>query len=235
MREYRAMLNASGTTAKEMSEQMKVMSDTDRKLLSDVIELEVPQGVAVPQELQDMADAIRAVFNQQSDDLVALDMLAPETANRWRDTYLPRIYNKHADMFSDLGKIQAAFRKEMRKGMGNSIKGNHLKGRGIFKEVPTKQREYWESQGFEVREDKGNGKLLMWRDYTRQERDQMNEERDAGLRFATGYVKTQADIAKGMLFKRVASDSELASNTKLADNWVHVPNEAIAGTGGVKK
>ncbi len=235
MREYRAMLNASGTTAKEMSEQMKVMSDADRKLLSDVIELEVPQGVAVPQELQDMADAIRAVFNQQSDDLVALDMLAPETANRWRDTYLPRIYNKHADMFSDLGKIQAAFRKEMRKGMGNSIKGNHLKGRGIFKDVPIKQRDYWESQGFEVREDKGNGKLLMWRDYTREERDQMNEERDAGLRFATGYVKTQADIAKGMLFKRVASDSELASNTKLADNWVHVPEEAIAGTGGVKK
>lgn len=237
MRDYRATLNASGMKAKEMAELAQQVSPEDRKLLSDVLEKEVPQGAFVSDEVRELAQAMRYVLNQQSDDLVALNMLSKDSANRFRETYLPRIYHKHMNgLFEDtnLTKVNREFQKAMRGGLGKSISGSHLKGRGIFKSVPIKERSYWEKEGYEVREDKGDGKLLMWRDYTRSERQMMGEERDAAARFTSGYVKTQADIAKGILFNRIALDDSLSSNIE-RDGWERVPTTEIAGTGGVKR
>ncbi|MDO5638639.1 MAG: hypothetical protein Q4G28_02095 [Neisseria sp.] len=238
MRDYRAQINVAGQTAQDIAEAGKTLTADERRLLSDVLEMELPEGVETSPEMQELAGAVREILSQQSDDLVALKMLSPESAERFRDTYLPRMYNKQAGgLFdhTDLGKMNREFRRAQRGKLGTAIKGNHLKGRGIFKEVPIKERDYWTERGFEVREDKGNGKLLMWRDYSRDERAQMGEERDAMLRFTSGYIKTQGDIAKGMLFNRIAEDGELSSNVQLEADWVQVPDTAIAGTGGVKR
>ena len=239
MRDYRASLNMAGQTAKDLAEQGKSFTEAERLLLSDILEKEVPRNAASPEVLA-VADKMRQVLTQQSDDLVALGAISKESADRFRDTYLPRIYNRTNNSGNAaLDKLNREFRRAMSGGLGKSINGQHLKGRGIFEIVDKTEQQAWENKGYEMRQDFGNhgrnaGKVLMWRDYTRQERAQMGEIRDAYLRFTSGYVKTQADIAKFALFQRVASDGNLASKAAV-DGWVQIPETLIVGTGGVKR
>ncbi|MDK4684284.1 hypothetical protein QDY72_03670, partial [Kingella negevensis] len=239
MRDFRASLNMAGQTAYDLGDKGKAFSEAERKLLSDVLEKELPEGVDVSPELAAAAEQIRAVLSQQSDDLVALGMLPKDSAERFCETYLPRLYNRKMDLFdnTNLAKMNRQFQRALRGDLGKAINGQHLKGRGIFETVYKTEQARYEKMGFELREDFGNkgknaGKVLMWRDYTREERQQMGEVRDAYLRFTSGYVKTQADIAKGMLFKRVAEDDKLSSKTAV-DGWVQLSQTPIAGTGGV--
>lgn len=239
MRDYAASTNIAGRTAKQIADIGVTLTKQERELLSDVLEKELPEGVEVLPEIQELAKTIRDILNQQTDDLVALGMLSPDSAERFRDTYLPRIY-KNPDLLSgDIAKLQKQFNNALHFGLGKSITGSHLKGRGIFKEVNRGEIDKYEKQGFEIREEYGNkggkkGKVLMWRDYTKSERKAMGEDRDAMLRFSTGYIKTQADIAKAMLFKRIATDENLSSRTYV-EGWKQVPSTEIAGTGGVKR
>lgn len=239
MRDYAASTNIAGRTAKQIADIGVTLTKQERELLSDVLEKELPEGVEVLPEIQELAKTIRDILNQQTDDLVALGMLSPDSAERFRDTYLPRIY-KNPDLLSgDIAKLQKQFNNALHFGLGKSITGSHLKGRGIFKEVNRGEIDKYEKQGFEIREEYGNkggkkGKVLMWRDYTKSERRTMGEDRDAMLRFSTGYIKTQADIAKAMLFKRIATDENLAGKTYV-EGWKQVPSTEIAGTGGVKR
>ncbi len=242
MRDYRAQVSVAQQTARDIAGRGIKMSESERRLLSDVLELELPPGVETSPEIQELAAAMRTILNQQTDELKALGMISADSAERFRDTYLPRMYSKQlGGVFdrSDLGKMNREFRRAMRGTLGKSINGQHLKGRGIFKEVNRGEQAKYEAQGFELREDYGSqgdnaGKVLMWRDYTREERARMGEERDAVYRFTVGYTKTQADIAKGLLFQRIATDGELASKTEVT-GWKQVPNDTIAGTGGVKR
>ena len=239
MRDYRASLNMAGQTAKDLAEQGKSFTEAERLLLSDILEKEVPRNAASPEVLA-VADKMRQVLTQQSDDLVALGAISKESADRFRDTYLPRIYNRANNSGNAaLDKLNREFRRAMSGGLGKAINGQHLKGRGIFEIVDKTEQQAWENKGYEMRQDFGShgrnaGKVLMWRDYTRQERAQMGEIRDAYLRFTSGYVKTQADIAKFALFQRVASDGNLASKAAV-DGWVQIPETLIVGTGGVKR
>ena len=236
-RDYTASLNTAGRTAKAIAEEGKRLTADERKLLSDVLEKELPAGAEVSPELQELAATVRTIFNRQTDDLVALNMVSAESAERFRDTYLPRIYNKPDSLPENIDKMQKDFNRALRSGLGQAISGSHLKGRGIFKEVDRADIEKYQKQGFEVRQDYGDkgtkaNKVLMWRDYTREERTKMGEERDAMLRFSVGYVQTQSDIAKGMLFKRIAADPNLASIDPV-EGWIRVPDTTIAATGGV--
>ncbi|QMT44241.1 MuF-C-terminal domain-containing protein [Neisseria dentiae] len=239
MRDHMASINAAGRTAKQIAEMGKKLTESERKLLSDVLEKELPEGAEVTPKIQELADTVRTIFNQQTDDLVALEMVSKESAERFRDTYLPRMYNKIDMLPESIDKMQKQFNRALRGGLGKAIAGKHLKGRGLFKEVNRGEVEKYEAQGFEIREDYGTkgqkaNKVLMWRDFTREERTAMGEERDAMLRFSVGYIRTQSDIAKGMLFKRIASDENLASITPV-DGWVRVSDAVIADTGGVKR
>ena len=239
MRDYRAQLNVAGRTAKTVADAGVKMTEAERKLLSDVLEQELAAGVEVSPELQELAAAMREILTQQSDDLVALDMLSEASRERFKDTYLPRLYAKHMTGDTALDALNKELGKAMRGALGNAVKGQHLKGRGLFKEVKRGEQTAYEADGWEMRHDYGNkgkkaGQVVMWRDYTREERASMGEERDAMMRFTSGYIKTQSDIAKGMLFKRIAEDGEMTSDTAV-DGWTHVPDTEIAGTGGVKR
>ena len=241
MRDYRSQLNVAGMTASEMAQAGVQMTAEERALLSDILEKELPPGIEVSPEMQELAGTIRELLSRQGEQLADLGMLSRESLERFKDTYLPRLYRQRTELFggNDLAKLNREFNKAMRGSLGNALGGQHLKGRGIFKTVSRSEQADYEAKGYELRQDFGNqgkhaGKVLMWRDYTREERAQMGEERDAILRFTQGYVQTQADLAKGVLFQRIAQNEELASKTEV-EGWKPVPNTTIAGTGGVHR
>ena len=241
MRDYRSQLNVAGMTASEMAQAGVQMTAEERALLSDILEKELPPGIEVSPEMQELAGTIRELLSRQGEQLADLGMLSRESLERFKDTYLPRLYRQRTELFggNDLAKLNREFNKAMRGGLGNALGGQHLKGRGIFKTVSRSEQADYEAKGYELRQDFGNqgkhaGTVLMWRDYTREERAQMGEERDAILRFTQGYVQTQADLAKGVLFQRIAQNEELASKTEV-EGWEKVPDTTIAGTGGVHR
>lgn len=241
MRDYRSQLNVAGMTASEMAKAGVQMTADERALLSDILEKELPPGIEVSPEMQELAGTIRELLSRQGEQLADLGMLSRDSLERFKDTYLPRLYRQRTELFggNDLAKMNREFNKAMRGSLGNALGGQHLKGRGIFKTVSRSEQSDYEAKGYELRQDFGNqgkhaGKVLMWRDYTREERAQMGEERDAILRFTQGYVQTQADLAKGVLFQRIAQNEELASKTEV-EGWKPVPNTTIAGTGGVHR
>lgn len=241
MRDYRSQLNVAGMTASEMAKAGVQMTADERALLSDILEKELPPGIEVSPEMQELAGTIRELLSRQGEQLADLGMLSRESLERFKDTYLPRLYRQRTELFggNDLAKMNREFNKAMRGSLGNALGGQNLKGRGIFKTVSRSEQADYEAKGYELRQDFGNqgkhaGKVLMWRDYTREERAQMGEERDAILRFTQGYVQTQADLAKGVLFQRIAKNEELASRTEV-EGWKPVPNTTIAGTGGVHR
>nr|DAQ10686.1 MAG TPA: crystallin beta/gamma motif-containing protein [Caudoviricetes sp.] len=241
MRDYRSQLNVAGMAASEMAKAGVQMTADERALLSDILEKELPPGIEVSPEMQELAGTIRELLSRQGEQLADLGMLSRESLERFKDTYLPRLYRQRTELFggNDLAKLNREFNKAMRGSLGNALGGQHLKGRGIFKTVSRSEQADYEAKGYELRQDFGNqgkhaGKVLMWRDYTREERAQMGEERDAILRFTQGYVQTQADLAKGVLFQRIAQNEELASKTEV-EGWKPVPNTTIAGTGGVHR
>lgn len=225
MRQYIKEFNQAQSSAVDIGKKGQPMSEAERALLSDVLEKELKAGVVPPAEIEAIAVAMRDALNRQTAELVELGMLSQESADRWRDTYLPRIYKKAAN--DDLAKESFKVASRMK------VKGDHLKGRGIFKQIdPTKQGDF-EKLGWEKRADGEDGPI-MWRDFSKEEREKMGENRDAIERFIRGFLHTQRDIATARLLQRVAENPELASEGKV-EGWPRVPQDEIASTGGMKK
>lgn len=240
MRDYRAQVNSAGAAVEEMTKIGLRLTADERRLISDIIEKELPNGVEVTPEMQELAETIREIIRGQTKQLVELGMISRDSAERFRDVYLPRIYSQ-AMLFDskEMAKAHNETRKAMKRTGLGAIGGEHLKGRGKFKEISKSQLETYQNDGWELRHDYGNsgkkaGKVVVWRDYTREERANMGEERDAFLRFGTGYMKTQGDIAKAMLFQRIATNEQLASKTPV-EGWTPLPESAIPDTGGLKR
>jgi len=178
------------------------------------------------------------VMGKQTDELVSLGMLSKESSDRLRDKYLPRFYEsklkeKVGDIWAD-----SIGRMFMSPSALKGIKGKHLKGRGLYETIPESQVSAYEALGWEVRDPDYNpsvpsvdGKVQMWRDFTRQERDKMGEIRDVAFRMVMGYMQTQKDIALGRMFQAIASDPEMSSRFETEQLSVQVPDSKIAGTG----
>lgn len=220
------------TVAKEMFQ----MSETERKLVSDLIEREVETGTVPPVHAVRMAAGINQVMNQQTDELVRLEMLSKESADMWRGQYLPRFYE--SKLRQSIDPWLAALRKiTSKQGPMQGIKGKNLKGRGLWETIPADELADWEALGWTLRDKDFNKatstEAVVWRDYTREERDKMGEIRDAGFRFVMGYMSMQKDIALGQMFEGIASDKALASKVE-KEGFVQVPETTVRGTMGVK-
>jgi Leucine-rich repeat (LRR) protein len=100
----------------------------ERTLLSDYLEKELALGITPPEDVVKVGAAMRMALSYQTDELVRLGMLSTESAARWRDTYLPRMYKEKKK-----DPITQAIVKRF------DIKGEHLKGRGQFKEVDSSE------------------------------------------------------------------------------------------------
>jgi len=249
MRQFRVDQNKATESAKAIAEKGMDLTPEQRVLLSDMIENQVKVADVPPQEMVELAASITAALETQANELVELGMLSEE---RLVKDYLPRLYKTPLiAQLSNKQMFMSWFTKTRMK-----IRGARLQSRGLVNEVPIEKVELAKKFGWKVSSladgdnlpqnlldvlesggkipQKFNGtKIIMWRDFTQSEREDMGEVRDAVLRYAMGYVETQRDVAIGRLFKSVANNPDLAK-TYNPGGWVQVPNAEIKGAPGTK-
>lgn len=249
LRQMKATIEEAKRQAVDVAKEMSAMPEADRAMVSDIVEKMIAPGVVPPEHAVRVADAITRTMDQQTNELVALGMLSPESAERWRGRYLPRIYNRQTELADD-PLIKRLFKTGTPTMAG--IGGGSLKGRGLFQDVSVDSVDQWLAMGYEVRDPHwklNQGKLelkepnapqvareqvTMWRDWTPSERAQMGENRDAMYRFVMGYTAMQRDIALGRLFNDIANNPDWVRRSG-SEGWVQVPNTEIPDTGGVKR
>lgn len=238
LREMKNEVRKAQETAAAVAGETNKLSPAERAMVSDIVEREIAAGTIPPEHAVRLATLINSVMGQQTDELVRLGMLTEDSAERWRDQYLPRFYEskltrKAADAWADAMR-RISGRARVMKGIG----GKHLRGRGLYETIPESQLQAYEDMGWEVRDPDYNpglpsidGTVQVWRDFTRAERDDMGEIRDAGFRFVMGYMQTQRDIALGKMFEALAANPEISSRTAVGKLTVQVPTSTVEGTG----
>jgi len=248
LREMKLQVAKAQETAAAVAGEAMKLSEAERAMVSDLIEKELAAGTIPPAHAVRLAAMINTTMGAQTDELVRLGMLTAESADMWRDKYLPRFYQSKlkkqvGDAWADAMQGILGRQKVMA-----GIKGKHLRGRGLFENVPVADIPAWEAQGWEVRDPEyedflanpgnyqtgwtaANRDVQMWRDFTRQERDAMGEIRDAGFRFVMGYMQTQRDIALGQMFEQLAGDATMSAKKESSEFSVHVPDGTVPGTG----
>lgn len=219
----------------DVAKNLKDLPEQERQMISDVIEGELKRGVKPPKHVLELAASMQSIMSEQTEELVRLGMLTPEAAGRWDGKYLPRFYE------SKIGDETKAWLKATKSLMGRTrtmqgITGNSLKARGMFENVPVADVQDWLAEGWEVRDPTfdplTSDVVTMWRDYTRDERDDMGEIRDAMFRFVMGYNKSQRDLALGRLYENLATS--YASRVE-QPGYVKVPSSTIEDTANVRR
>jgi hypothetical protein len=250
LREMKLQVAKAQETAGAVATEAMKLSEDERAMVSDIVEQELAAGTIPPAHALRLAAMINSTMGAQTDELVRLGMLTEDSADMWRGKYLPRYYK------NKLGKqVGDAWADAVGKMFGRTrtmagIKGKHLRGRGLYESVQASEVAEWESLGWEVRDPDypaGTGaeisqKILsgdlapedtvqVWRDFTREERENMGEIRDAGFRFVLGYMQTQRDIALGRLFEELADNAEMSAKKETAEFTIRVPDGTVTGTG----
>ena len=259
------------------------------------------------EQMQKLAAPIAKSIDEMGAEAVELGLLSREAYERNRGKYLHRVYQKHEQQETVVGKFITTFAQGRRR----KIIGKQFKGRGIFEEItsdrlkrddpdfwagltgkPVKgekvvvlvervesgtpameavgegkpsrvvRKIYWpaskpipakysrmENRGtFEVRGFKGDGKAVLWRDHTKDERRKMGEILDARYTIAKTYMLMSQDLANGRFFRDIAQNENWARKTppdnaaveedatgglrermwaNLDAEWVRVPNTKI--------
>jgi hypothetical protein len=230
LRKMKTEIEKAQALTVDVAAKMKELPEQERQMISDVIEGELKRGAKPPKHVLELAASLQSIMSEQTAELVRLGMLSPQAAGRWDGKYLPRFYE------SKLGEETKAWAKAVkgllsRKRVMQGIKGSSLKSRGMFQNVPAEDLQDWLDEGWEKRDDTFDpavdDTVMVWRDYTRDERDDMGEIRDAMFRFVMGYNKSQRDIALGKLYENLAEN--YASRTA-QDGYVQVPNTTVEDT-----
>jgi len=230
MRKMRTEVEKAQNLTVDVAKSMKDLPEQERQMISDVIEGELKRGAKPPKRVLELAASMQSIMSEQSAELVRLGMLSPGAAGRWDGKYLPRFYEQK------LGDETKAWMKAVKGLLGRKktmqgIGGNSLKARGMFETVPVDDLADWEAEGWEVRDDAFDPavdtEITVWRDYTRTERDDMGEIRDAMFRFVMGYNKSQRDIALGRLYENLATNY---ASKKEQPGYVQVPRTNVEDT-----
>lgn len=248
-RRYKAELQQATDAVGEVATALSQMPEAERRLVSDIVEKTVAPGVNPPEHVVQVAAAVSNLMDTQTDQMLAEGLLTQESADRWRGEYLPRVYLKQTELLKD---AKQSFDKLFGRKSAKGIRGNSFKGRGIFRQVVGEQDiANHKALGWEVRDPDwsdaqgfldftGAGQrpkvpeVIMWRDFTQQERALMGEERDAMVRLVLGYMDSQKDIALFRFFAGIAENPEFAG--KIAqDGWVKIPDTTIGDGSKVKR
>jgi hypothetical protein len=230
MRKMKVEVERAQNLTVDVAEKLKTLSEDERQMISDVIEGELKAGVTPPKKILDLAASMQTIMSEQSAELVRLGMLSPEAAGRWEGKYLPRFYE--TKLTGEVkGWARAALELVRKPRTMQGIKGSNLKSRGIFKTIPVDELDQWTAEGWEQRDPGFNPakdrETQVWRDFTREEREEMGEIRDAMFRFVMGYNATQRDVALGRMYERIAQD--VASRTE-KEGFVQVPDTKVTDT-----
>ena len=248
-RRYKAELQQATDAVGEVATALSQMPEAERRLVSDIVEKTVAPGVNPPEHVVQVAAAVSNLMDTQTDQMLAEGLLTQESADRWRGEYLPRVYLKQTALLKD---AKQSFDKLFGRKSVKGIRGNSFKGRGIFRQVVGEQDiANHKALGWEVRDPdwsdaqgfldfNGTGQrpkvpeVIMWRDFTQQERALMGEERDAMVRLVLGYMDSQKDIALFRFFAGIAENPEFAG--KIAqEGWVKIPDTTIGDGSKVKR
>lgn len=117
--------------------------------------------------------------------------------------------------------------------------------------VPDKYSGYTDKGVWEVRGKKG-GKLTIWRDFTKSERENMGEIFDARYTIGKTYMMMASDLANGRFYKQIAENEQWAQKSEPSEawkdaaearrlwadtetQWIKVPDSTIPKTGGKKR
>lgn len=242
MRQFKVDQFKATENAKRIAEAGKDLTPEQREMISDIMEKQLKAGDVPPDTMTELAATMGAALDVQARELVDLGMLSED---RLVKDYLPRLY-KHglAAKLTNPALMASWFTKARMK-----IRGERLKSRGMYAEIRTDKVEQAKKLGWRVAAmtdgnpipedlfeafDKSQPippnyrdvKVMMWRDYTESERQEMGEIRDGVLRYAMGYVETQKDVAIGRLFKAISQNPDLAK-TFNPGGWVQVPTTEI--------
>jgi len=237
LRQMKIDVEKAQETAGAIAKETTKLSEAERAMVSDLVEQELQVGVIPPAHAVKLAAMINDAMGRQTDELVALDMLTKDSADKWRGKYLPRYYE--SKLSAKVGDAWADAMKRLtgRQSVMKGIKGKNLKGRGLYETIPEDQLKDYEALGWEVRDPdytpnlpSVDGSVQVWRDFTPEEREKMGEIRDAGFRFVMGYMQTGRDIAVGRMFARMAADPEQSSRLE-KEGYVQVPTTTVSGTG----
>ncbi len=237
MRQMKQEIAKAQTLTADVAEGMSGMSEAERMMISDIIEKELNARIKPPAEVLRVAASISALMGQQSDELVRLGMLSKDAADALKDRYLPRFYEGKLTAGKIKDAWQSAAAAIMRKPRAmQGIKGSNLKRRGMVKTVMAADLAEWEAEGWKLEPEFDPATDIyvnVHRDFTRQEREDMGEIRDAMFRFVMGYNASQKDIALGRMYERMANDPTLAAKAPRTDTgqtWVQVPDTKVEGT-----
>lgn len=236
LRAWRAEVGRAGRRALEVGKSLETMPPAEREMLSDLVEGLLGAQIP-PQHVQTIAATVQGLFNDQADELVRLGMLSEAAAERWRDEYLPRYYARHLIE----APLDRMFRRARKK-----IDGQHLRGRGLWQEVPAADASTflamdagWEvrdpgvPEGADIARMVADGQLaadapvMVWRDWKPEERARWGEIRDALYRIVRGYMEGQRDVATGRLFERLA---QTVARAEPVEGYIQVPTARAPGT-----
>jgi predicted transcriptional regulator len=230
LRKMRIEVEKAQNLTVDVAKNLKDLPKQEREMISDVIEGELKAGIRPPKRVLELAASMQSIMSEQTAELVRLGMLSPQAAGRWDGKYLPRFYEQK------LGEETKAWAKAVkgllaRKKTMQGIRGSSLKARGMFQNVPVGELDDWTNTGWQVRDDNFDpaidDTITVWRDYTRTERDDMGEIRDAMFRFVMGYNKSQRDIALGRLYENLASGY---GSKREQPGYVQVPATKVEDT-----
>jgi len=230
MRNMKVEIDKAQKKVATLGKELSKLSSQERELISDVIEGELKADVIPPQHIIDIAASMVEIMSAQGQEMMRLGMLSKEAFMRWENKYLPRFY------LNNLGKEAKAWatatkRLLMKQPTMQGIKGQQLKSRGMYQQIYTEDLPDWIAQGWEQRDADFNPKTsvetVVWRDYTREEREEMGEIRDAMFRFVMGYNASQRDIALGRLYESLSEN--YASKSRI-EGYVKVPETMVEGT-----
>ena len=230
MRQMKVEVAKARNLTVDVAKNLQELPEDERQMISDVIEGQLAFGVIPPKRVLELAASMQALMTEQSNELVRLGMLSKEAAGRWDGQYLPRFYEQTLKSEA-AGWVKAAKALLGRQKTMQGIGGSSLKSRGLFQTINVEDLNDWLAEGWEVRDAKFDSAkhdvIMVWRDYTKDERENMGEIRDAMFRFVMGYNRSQRDIALGRLYERIASD--LASRTE-QPGFAQVPATKVEDT-----
>lgn len=182
---------------------------------------------------------------------VDVSRLVKDAPDWWKTRAKGGEQSLNGSKFTILDKVEAVGQgTETFDGMGEPGRRPRVQRRVYWpagEAIPARFEAYENRGTWEVRGVKGR-EITLWRDFTREERDQMGEIVDARYTIAKSYMLLAHDISSGRFFKDVAMnpdwtwqgaeapdaetviDAGRIYNTYTGYEWVRVPQVKIPGT-----
>lgn len=193
------------------------LDDADRVAMHEYM---VGEGNAIKPELKPLADALRRQIDDMSAKLVDLGVLDKTSRDALAGQYLARSYEKHLkdrinSVFSSGKKVDEihsrgfAFKEfKDREAMDKFLSKNP--------QIAKSMDQAYNKGGVRVVE-KPNGKIELWRDYTKDERSAMGEIRDAAFSIPQTLNKLNDMIENAKFLKSVSelSGGAVIPNTEI--------------------